>query len=460
MSSVSGEKLEPASGFLYTPGQVTKLLLALAAPIVTNNLLTVGMQLTDAVMAGRISAQDLAAISVGGSAYMAFFLFALGMLVALNPTVSHLFGAGETKEIGYMARQGLWLASILSLMLMVGFRFLPSLFRLVGVASVLSNEAASYVIAMAWGLPAMLSYLVLRFASEGIGHTRPMLFVAIAGFLLNIPLDYGFMFGAFGLHGLGAVGCGYASAIVMWVDLIAMLIYVRGNRPRYGQIELFKHFEFPDWTRLAVIVKLGAPIAITLFAEVSLFSVVALLMASLGTVAAAAHQVALSVASVSFMVPMGVSTAISVVVGQALGAGNLHGARQAGLVGIGLCVGFEILAALFILLFRYSIAEMFTADLSVITLAAKLLLLASAFQLSDGLQVASIGALRGFKDTRVPMIVTLIAYWGGGLTVAWWLGLREGWGPIGIWFGLIVGLTLAGGLLFVRYLRRSSVIER
>lgn len=457
MISELGGELSVAKQLIYTPRRITKLILALAAPVVVNNLLTVGMQLTDAVMAGRISARDLAAISVGGSAYIAFFLFALGVLVALNPTVAHLFGAGETKEIGYMARQGLWLALILSVLLMGGFRLLPGLFREVGVAASLSNEATSYVTAMAWGLPAMLSYLVLRFASEGIGHTRPMLFVALAGFLLNVPLDYAFMFGAFGLQGLGAVGCGYSSAIVMWVDLTVMLLYIRRNHLRYDPIELFKHFDWPDWARLATIVRLGAPIAITLFAEVSLFSVAALLMASLGTVAAAAHQVALSVASVSFMIPMGVSTAISVVVGQALGLGNPKGARQAGLVGIALSVGFEILSALFILFFRYPIAEVFTADHSVIRLAAKLLVLAAAFQLSDGLQVASIGALRGFKDTRVPMVMTLIAYWGGGLSMAWWLGLVLRWGPTGIWVGLIVGLTLAGVLLFARYLRRSVV---
>ncbi len=426
-------------------------LLALALPVMANNLLTAGMSMTDAIMAGRISAHDLAAIAVGGSIYMPFFLLALGVLVAINPSAAHLHGAGNRGQIGAVVRQGLWLALALAALLMFGFRFLAPLFHAVGVQPALIGESSSYVIAVAWGLPAMLAYLVLRFASEGIGHTRPMFYVALAGFLLNIPLDYLFMFGGFGVPAMGAIGCGYATAVVMWVDLAVMLAYIFSARRRYGPLRLFTSFDLPRFDPIVKLLHLGVPMGVMLFAEVSLFGAVALLMATLGTVAVAAHQVALAVASFSFMVPMGLSTAISVVVGQALGAGDQARARRSGFVGIGLALAFELLAAMLMLGLRHSIAALFTGDAAVVALASRLLVLAAAFQLSDGLQVASAGALRGFKDTRVPMWITLIAYWGVGLTLAWWLGVDLKTGPVGVWIGLIAGLTVAGLLLFTRY---------
>lgn len=416
------------------------------------------MQTTDAIMAGRLSPHDLAAISVGASVYVPAFLFALGVLVAVSPTAAQLFGAGRRGEIGAVSRQGLWLALGLAALLMAAFRFLAPLLLAAHVAPALVPEASAYVVAMAWGLPAMLGYLVLRFTSEGIGHTRPMLYVALAGFVLNIPLDYVFMFGAFGIPRMGAVGCGYASALVMWLNLAVMAGYMLMARHRYESLTLFRRLELPHLPTLVSLLQLGVPIAVMLFAEVSLFGAVALLMASFGTVTAAAHQIAVAASSLTFMIPMGLGTGISVVVGQSVGAGDIAGARRAGLIGIGLSLGVEAVSAAFLLALRRPIARLFTADPHVISLAMELLVLAAAFQLSDGLQVASGGALRGFKDTRVPMLITVLAYWGIGLPLAWALGFPLGIGPPGIWVGLIAGLTVAGVLLFLRYALRSRLL--
>lgn len=454
--------MTPAPKFAATVPRpvLARRIAAISAPVVANNLLTSGMQTTDAIMAGRLSAHDLAAISVGASVYVPAFLFALGVLVAVSPTTAHLFGAGRRRAIGEVARQGLYLAAALAALLMVAFRFLLPVLHVANVAPALASEAVAYVVATAWGLPAMLAYLVLRFSSEGIGHTRPMLYVALAGFLLNIPLDYVLMFGALGLPRLGAVGCGYASALVMWVDLAVMLVYMRLARRRYADLALFRRMESPRPATLAALLRLGLPIAVMLFAEVSLFGAVALLMASFGTVTAAAHQVAVAVSSLTFMVPMGLGTGIAVVVGQAAGAGDSAGARRAGFVGIGLSLAFELFSATLLLVLRLPIARLFSADPRVVALAAELLMLAAAFQLSDGLQVASAGALRGFKDTRVPMLITVLAYWGTGLPLAWALGYPLGVGPPGVWVGLIAGLTVAGVLLLVRYARRSRPTRR
>jgi MATE family multidrug resistance protein len=432
---------------------------AIAIPVIANNLLTVGMQLTDTVMAGRLSAHALAAVSVGGSVYFSFFLLALGVLAALSPASAQLYGAGRTREIGPLARQTAWLALALAAILMAGFRFLAPLFQWAHIGGSLAAIAQGYASAMSWGLPAMFLYLVLRYASEGIGHTRPMFYVALAAFLINIPIDYWFIYGGLGVPRMGAVGCGYATALAMWVQFAAMLAYVLASRRRYRPLRLFDRFEPPHFRPLGELVRLGLPIGMMLFAEVSLFSAVALLMASFGAVTAAAHQIAVSVASFSFMFPMGLATGISVVVGQAAGAGKRSLACRAGLIGVALALAFEVAAAILIWLLREPLAHLFTNNAAVIALAGELLILAAAFQISDGLQVASAGALRGLKDVRVPMFITVVAYWGTGLPLAWAFGFKLGIGPVGVWIGLIAGLTAAGLLLFLRFARRRVTMR-
>lgn len=435
---------------------LARRMLAIAAPVIANNLLTIGMQITDAVMAGRLSAHALAAISVGGSVYVPFFLLALGVLAALSPIGAQIYGAGHRREIGAATRQAAWLALALAALLMAGFRFLEPVFGLAGVGEGLAPEAEAYIVAMSWGLPAIFFYLVLRFASEGMGHTRPMLYVALAAFAINIPLDYWFIYGGLGVPRMGAVGCGYASALAQWIMFAVMSAYVLLHRHRYAPLALAARFDPPRLADLAAQLRLGLPIGVMLFAEVSLFGAVALLMASFGTVTAAAHQIAIAVSSLSFMVPMGLATGISVVVGQAAGARRAREARRAGFVGIGFSLAFEFVSAALMLALREPIARLFTTDPAVVDLAAELLILAAAFQLSDGLQVASAGALRGLKDTRAPMFITVVAYWGTGLPLAWAFGFRLGFGPVGVWTGLVAGLTVAGVLLLARFARRKG----
>lgn len=426
----------------------------MALPVIANNLLTVGMQLTDTVMAGHLSAETLAAVSVGGSIFVPFLLLALGVLSALSPMSAQLYGAGRTAKIGPLARQTAWVALALAALLMAAFRFLAPGYRLAGIANDLAAVSEAYVAALSWGLPAIFLYLVLRFASEGIGHTRPLFHVALVAFLINIPMDYWFIYGGLGVPRMGAVGAGYATALSMWVQLVTMLGYVGFKRRVYESIALFKGFDRPRLQPINELIHLGVPIGIMLFAEVGLFGAAALLMASFGAVTAAAHQIAVSVASFTFMFPLGLATGITVVVGQAAGAGKPALARRAGKTGIACALVFELVAAILILVFVRPIAALFTGDAAVIAVAVPLLLMTAAFQLSDGLQVASSGALRGMKDVRVPMVVTLLAYWGTGLPLAWGLGLPLGVGPVGVWTGLIAGLTVAGLLLAWRFLRR------
>jgi len=273
--------------------------------------------------------------------------------------------------------------------------------------------------------------------------------------MVNGVLDYLLMYGKLGLPALGAVGCGYATAVSQWLMFVALLIYVR-RRALYRPLEIFRRFEWPRWAPQRELVWLGVPIAIGIFMESSLFAGVGLMMGTLGTNIVAAHQIALNYASFVFMVPMSIAFAISVRVGQALGRGDPRAARLAGFAGIGVCACFEVLSALSMLLFPRWIVGVYTHDAGVARIAVGLLYIGAVFQLSDGLQTSAAGALRGYKDTRMPMLITIVAYWLVGFPLAWLFGIPLHLGPQMIWVGFIAGLTVAAVLLLRRFLRLSG----
>jgi multidrug resistance protein, MATE family len=420
--------------------------------MVITNMVHVGMMFTDTVFAGRLSPQDLAGVAVGGSVGGPVFMGVMGVLIAVSPTVSHQFGAGERERIGHTVRQALWLALFLSI---PGVALLSQgyvLMRAIGVAPDVIPLAAGYLDGLAWGMPAVAMFYVLRFTSEAVSHTRPLILVALLGLAVNAFADWVLMYGNLGFPRLGAVGTGYATALVQWCTFAALLWYVRWA-PVYRPLSLFARFEWPQVKEISALFKLGAPIAVSVFMEGSLFSAVGLMMATLGVTVVAAHQVAINWASIMFMVPLGLAGGITVRVGQALGAGDRDQARFAGITGMVVCTGFMGIAALPMLLFPETIVSLYTGDAAVTAVAAGLLHVAAAFALFDGLQVAAGGVLRGYKDTRIPMFMTVFAYWGLGFPVAWLLGVYLDLGPVWVWVGLIAGLLAAGVMLTLRFAR-------
>jgi len=258
------------------------------------------------------------------------------------------------------------------------------------------------------------------------------------------------MYGAFGVPRLGALGSGIATALVLWLQTIAFALYVLRSR-RYRDLHLAARFEAPQWNALRELLHIGVPMGVTLLMEAGLFVAVALVIGTLGTDVVAGHQVAINVASVTFMVPLGLALATTVRVGHAVGRGDAQGVRDAGLVGIALTLCTQLVSSGLMLLLPQRIAALYTADAGVIALASQLLVLAGLFQFSDGIQVAANGALRGLKDTRIPMFITLFAYWGVGMPVGWWLAFPHGLGARGMWMGLIAGLSMAALLLSHRF---------
>jgi MATE family multidrug resistance protein len=424
--------------------------LRLGGPLIVAQLAQMSISFIDAVMAGNLSPKDLAAIAVGSSIEMTVWMVSIGLLLSINPTIAHLFGAGERERIGSAARQGLWFASAISIVAFFAVRQARLIMTWTGVSPEFLPIALGYLNAISWSMPAMCGFQALRSFSEGVSITKPVLYATLIGLFGHITGNTIFMYGKLGAPRLGAVGCGVAGAISVWMMFGFMVFYVR-RHAQYAPFGLFSKFEGPHWTDIRALIRLGAPTSASLFMEVSLFSVFALLIGSMGTTAVAGHVIALNVASLTFMIPMGLAMAITVRVGQAMGRGDPVAARFAGFTGIGLAAAFMACTAAVMLTFPGRIAGIYTEDPAVRDMAAHLLLMAAVFQISDGLQVSASGALRGMKDTRRPMLITFIAYWIIAFPLGYFLGIVRGGGPHAMWIGFIVGLTVAAILLNARF---------
>ncbi len=413
------------------------------------------MTFVDTVMSGRLSAEALAAVAAGAAVWHSVTLFGLGVLLAVPPTVAGLDGEGRHDRIGPVVRQTLWVVLMLTVLSAVVVALARGLLTALEIDPSLHDTVMGYLTALLWGAPAMFGFLSLRFLCEGMGISRPVMYFGFLGLGVNVVANYGLIYGRWGLPALGAVGCGVATSLVWWVSLAGIVVYI-GRHRRLAPLGVFDRLDGPRWRRIRELLVLGLPIGFTLFIEVSMFAGVALLMGSIGTIAVAGHQVAINVASLSFMVPLGITMATTVRVGNALGRGDRAGVARAGWVGMQLAVGVQVMAALVLLLFPEWIARIYSNDEELIAMAAQLLLLAAIFQLPDGLQAAANGALRGIKDTRGPLAITVIAYWLVGMPVGYWLAFGRGMGPRGLWIGIIGGLTIAGVLMAARFRRESG----
>jgi MATE family multidrug resistance protein len=433
-----------------------KGLLLLGGPLVVNNLAVAGMQFADAVMAGQLGADALAAVAVGGSVWFLGFSLCLGMLMAISPLVARLYGAGERHLIGRYTRQGIYLglgAGVV--MLVLGQIAIEPLLTGFKIDTEFRDLTVDYTAAITFGAPGILIFLALRFTSEGIGRTRPIMVVSLFALVCNVFLNYVLMFGKFGAPELGAVGCGYASAITMWIVMLMLAVHVLWSR-HYRELQIFVRLAPLRPEVFKEIISLGTPIAVTIVAEVGLFSTVSILMGTRGAEITAAHQIAINFSMTTFMVPLALSAAITVQVGQLLGAGEYRRARLCGWVGIGLCAVFMTCSALFLLVFREAVVSLYTDNNAVGSIAISLLLMAAIFQIADGTQVGAGGALRGYKDTRVPMAISLFAYWVLAFPLAYLAAITFKAAPNYTWAGFVVGLSVAAVLFVWRYARVSG----
>ncbi|WP_341663414.1 MATE family efflux transporter [Vibrio sp.] len=428
-------------------------LIRLSTPVLIASVAQTGMGFVDTVMAGGVSAIDMAAVSIASSIWLPSILFGVGLLMALVSVVAQLNGAGRQVKIPFEIQQGAILAILLSIPIILVLFQTPRIMEWMDVETLMANKTEGYMHAVIFAVPAFLLFQALRSFTDGMSLTQPAMVIGFVGLVCNIPLNWIFVYGKLGAPALGGVGCGVATAIVYWIMFFLLLAYVITSK-RIAHIHLFECFYRPHLPSLIRLFKLGFPVAAALFFEVTLFAVVAILVAPLGSLVVAAHQVTMNFSSLIFMLPMSIGAATSIRVGHNLGEGNVRGATIASHVAIGLSVLLALVTAFFTISCRELIALLYTDNRAVISIAMQLLLFAALYQVTDAVQVVAAGALRGYKDMAAIFNRTFIAYWVLGLPMGYLLGMTnwivEPMGAEGFWIGFIIGLSSAAFMLGIR----------
>ncbi len=447
------QTMSPHSKHLSWRTESSKLI-QLASPILIGQLAQIGMGVTDTIMAGRYGANDLAAIAIGQSLWLPVFMFFIGLFAASTTLIAHHCGAKNLTGVRDITQQSICLALLGSPLAIILLLQAQAAFVAMGIEEDVTTIANNYLHYLAYGLPAAVCFLTLRSFCEGMKLTRPIMLINLFALACNIPLNYLFIYGKLGFPEMGGAGCGLASALVMWIQLLAALIMAT-QIPSLKRVALLSSPWWLHWQTIKPILSLGLPIALSTVAEVSLFAVMALLLAPLGAEVIAGHQIALSVSSVTFMLPLSMGMAITIQSGHYLGADQQQRARLSSVIGIVICCALALLSMSTILAYKESIASLYSRDIAIQNIAVSLLFFTAIYQLPDAIQIGSASALRGYCDTRVPLLIILFSYWVISVPVGWSLiyGLDTLWvfenigfdglGARGMWIGLVCGLSCA-----------------
>jgi len=437
-------------------------LVKLALPLYGTQLAQMGISTCAIILAGRSGTVDLAAVSLSGNLWLPIFILLNGTLMGLTPVIAHLKGAGRVNEFREQIHQSIWIALLLGVVTSLVLVFLtPFVLAAMHVAPNVQQSAHTYLCIAACGIPALALFQTLRSCAEGMNNTRVALFCTILSLLLSIPLGVCLVFGYFGFPPMGAKGCGITTAFAMWADLLLILFYFHRS-PTFRALHLWKHgIHRPHWPIIKNLLGLGLPIGISIFSEVMMFATMALLIATFGTVAIAAHEVAVNISGILYMGPLSLGMALTIRVGTRMGEGSSFLARKEALNGLRLAVLFALFNDVIVFVFGHWLATLYSDQANVIALSVTLLHFALVFQLSDALQSTLGGILRGYKDTRAAMIITLFAYWivgfGAGIPLGYGIpGLWHGFGIYGFWCGMIISLTASALLLYIRSRRTAK----
>lgn len=437
-------------------GTEVKTLLVLAAPVALTQLAQHGMSFVDALMLGRLGAGPLAAMALGATYFGLVFMIAVAFIYAVGPQVAQAVGAKDEEGAARALRQGLWLALLLAVPALVLLSQAGRVFTLTGQDPIVAAGAQAYLRAVMLGLPFALAFAAMRAYIEAHAVTRPVTVIAFGAVTFHLLANDVLIHGKFGLPALGVVGAGYSTALSYALMAAAALAVIL---VRFSGRRLLASLLKPDLEVLRELLRVGWPISLMQGFEAGMFSTMAIMMGRFGEAALAAHQVAMQMSSIMFMVPMGIGIAATIRVGQAAGRGDAVAARSVGRAAILLGAGFMCLSATAFLTLPRAIVGLYldlgdAANEVVLAHAVAFLGFAAVFQIVDGVQVVAGGALRGLKDTRVPMLLTLVAFWFVGVPVGLVSAFGLGVGPNGLWYGLISGLAVAAGLLGVRFARR------
>ena len=425
----------------------------LGGPILVAQLAQMANGVIDTVMAGNASADDLAGVAIGSSLWTPIFLFFMGTLSAMQPIISGHNGAGRFSRIMPVTWQGLYIALGSSAIMILALNNVGPVLDILQMDTHTRDITQGYLTAFTFGVPALLGIMALRGLTDGLGHTRVIMLFSLLGAMINLPLNYIFIYGKLGVPAMGGVGCGWATAISLWLALAALLVYLGVSRA-YRRFHLLADWEKPDPAGIGKVLRLGLPIGFTIFIEAGMFAVIALFLAPLGSVVVAGHQIALNVVSVVFMVPLSLGMALTLRVSFLIGAKTPDTARLLARSSLLLCIGIASVFATLLFLGNGLIASAYTQDEAVRAVARQLILFAALFQIADVIQVTAISALRGYRDTRVPMLIMMLSFWGICLPLGYVLTFTDllvpAMGAPGFWIGLTLGLSVAAVLLTLR----------
>ena len=437
------------------------VLLRLSAPMIATQFFIMGMGFVDTAMSGQYSSLDLAGVAIGGVILWPLFMLFAGVLTALTPMVSQHVGGGRRLAVGALIQQGIWVAMIFGVILFLLVRISEPLLILFDVAPEAVSIAMAYLKAASWGCPAVMLYVTLRYACEGLGQTLLPMLIAGTTLPINAGLNYVLIYGLFGAPELGGEGCGWATAITMWFELGVMLLAIR--RPWLRNTGLFERVLKPKLATIKSILQVGLPIGMTMFLEMTVFSLVSLLVGSIGIAAIGANTIGGNLNWFVFVIPMALGSAASIRVGYHVGAKDYALAAKVARLSVLISATYAFLASLVLVLGREVLPRIYTSDPAVLALTAEVLLIVAAYQFFDCTQATMIGALRGYKDTQYPMIISVIGYWLIALPVGTILGWGlMGWnlGVLGFWIGLGCGVGFVALFAIVRLYRTSRDVDR
>ncbi len=430
---------------------------ALGLPLVGAQLAQISINVTNVVMIGQLGPAQLAAAVLASQTFYVFWMFGSGFAYAVMPLAAGAHGNADTRGVRRSVRMGLWVAALYSIVVMVPLWFTEAILLLLGQKSEVAAEAGFYARVLQWSMLPYLGTFVLRSYLSALQRPNVVLGITLAGAGLNALLNYMLVFGHFGAPALGLLGSGIASVSTSFLTLFLIVAYT-WRAKGLEVFELYRRFFVPDWNAFGEVLRLGWPIGATILAETGLFTAASLMMGWIGTVELAAHGIALQLASISFMVPLGLASAATVRVGTAFGRGDMDDVGRAARTSLVVAVFISCAAAAVFWIAPSPLIGLFL-DLNqpdaaiVLSAAVPLLAVAAAFQIVDSIQVTANGVLRGLKDTRTPMLIAVASYWLVGMPVAYGLAFGAGWNGVGVWWGLAIGLLVAAIAMTFRFMR-------
>jgi MATE family multidrug resistance protein len=454
--------MEPVITAISAPGHarfsiVLRRMLALAVPVIFAELGWMSMTVVDTIMVGRLGPAAIGATAIGSSAFYSFAIFGMGLLLGLDTLVSQSYGAGNLKDCHNSLAQGIYLAIGVTFPLMVLFNLIPPVFIALRVNAEVSVLAGSFLTMLSWSTLPLLLYAAFRRYLQSIGYVRPVMFVLISSNFVNWLFNWLLIEGHWGFPALGVPGSALSTCfarVYMAASLGAFIWWVE----RRTKVDMGHLFRKPDLERIRKLLRIGFPAATQILLEIGAFGAAAVLAGRLAPAALAAHQIALNSAALAYMVPLGISSAAAVAVGQAIGRNDPVTARRSGFIAIGMACSFMSCSALVFWLAPGPLLRIYTNDAGVLAVGTKLLAIAAFFQLFDGVQTVATGALRGIGNTREPMLANLSAYWLLGLPLGYWLCFHAKFGIDGLWYGLTFALVVIALYLLASWQRHSKAL--